>query len=199
MIVRYLIILFITLFSNDLNCQNLDSLRIVQIDSLISLVPDVTMKNDNYSNIQESGLIYKKVLGVFKKRIGSVSTEIIFNDTLIYRILNIYQYKKDNERMIEIFNYSDNKLIRYEKELTIQKDLDTTSILKHKILAYFDNYRLIKHFDTIHDNFIFDKSEQIKVTGLASIEIYNTLESLRVLNKYAPGIPEIRLRKHINE
>ena len=184
--VRYLIILFITLFSNDLICQNLDSLRIVQIDSLISLVPNVTMKNDNYSNIQESGLIHKKVLRVFKKQIGSVSTEIIFHDTLIYRILNIYEYKKDNKRKIEIFNYSDNKLIHYEKEHTIQMDSDTTSILKHKILAYFDNYRLIKHFETINDNYKFDKSEQIKVSSMANIEIYNRLESLKVLYNYEP-------------
>src|SRR5690554_491875 len=122
--VRYLIILLITLISNDLICQNLDSLRIVQIDSLISLVPDVTKKNDNYSNIQESGLIYKKILGVFKKQIGSVSTEIIYHDTLIYRVLSIYEHKKDNIRMIEIFNYSDNKLICYEKVHTIQMDSD---------------------------------------------------------------------------
>ena len=167
--VRYLIILLISLISNDVICQDLDSLRIVQIDSLISFIPEETKKNENYSNIQESGLIHKKILGVFKKRIGSVSTEIIYHDTIIYRILNIYQYKKDNKRMIEIFNYSDNKLIRYEKELTIQMDSDTLSILKQKILAYFDSYRLIKHSKTINDNFIFDKSEQIKVTGMASI------------------------------
>ena len=197
--VRFLILGFIVLITNDLISQEKDSLRIIQINSLISLIPDDIRTNDNYSNIQASGLINKKIFGLFKKQIGSVSSEIIYHDTLIYRISNIYEYKKDNKRLIETFNYSDNKLIRYEKELTIQTDSDSTSILKQKILAYFDNNRLIKHFDTINDNFIFDKSEQIKVTGMASIEIYNTLESLRVLNNYAPGTPEIRLRKQINE
>jgi hypothetical protein len=180
-------------------CQDTDSSRVFQIDSLISLISVDTKTNDKYSNIQESGLIHKKILGVFKKQIGSVSSEIIYHDTLIYCISNIYQYKKDNKRLTEIFHYSDNKLVRYKKELTIQPDSDKAEILKHQILAYFDNYRLIRHFDTINDNFIFNISEQIKVTGLASIEIYNTLESLKVLNNYAPGTPDIKLRKHINE
>ena len=199
MTLRNLIIILVLLISFQLNGQNSDSLIVNRIDSLISLIPLDNIKSDYFITIQESGRINKKVLGLFKKQIGSISSDIIYHDTLIYSIENVYRYKNDNKILSETFYFKNNFLIKYIKRLSFNPKLDKDEILKHEIYAYFDKFRLIKLTETINDNYVFDYSEQLKVIGIANTEIIITLKSIRQLNNYAPGSPDIRLRKEINE
>jgi hypothetical protein len=90
-------------------------------------------------------------------------------------------------------------LIKYIKRLSVNPDLNSNDILKHKIIAYFNKNKLIKLTEKINDDYKFDLSEQLKIKGIANTEIIINLESLKQLNNYAPGTPDIRIRREINE
>lgn len=199
MILRNIIIILVLSISYHVNGQNSDSLIVNRIDSRISLIPIDSIKSDYFITIQENGRIDKRVLGLFRKQIGRISSDIIYHDTLIYSIANVYRYKRDNKILSETFYYKENLLITYVKRLSINPELDKEAILKHEIYAYFDKNRLIKLTETINDNYVFDFSEQLKVTGIANAEIIITLKSIKQLNNYAPGPSDVRLRRDINE
>jgi hypothetical protein len=83
MTLRAILMFFVLLISFHVNGQISDSLMVNQIDSLVSLIPSSNVKNDFYHIIQASGRIDKKVIGLFKKQIGSLSSDVIYHDTLI--------------------------------------------------------------------------------------------------------------------
>jgi hypothetical protein len=199
MTLKTIFIFVVLLISFHINGQNSDSLMVNQIDSLISLIPSNNSRNNFYNIIQASGRIDKKILGLFKKRIGSLSSDVIYHDTLIYSIENIYSYTKDNKTLSETFYYMDNKLIKYIKRLSDNPDLKPDDLLKHKIIAYFNKNKLIELTEKINDDYTFDLSEQLKIIGIANTEIIINLESLKQLNNYAPGTPDIKIRREINE
>lgn len=199
MTLRTILMFFVLLISFHVNGQISDSLMVNQIDSLVSLIPSNNVKNDFYHIIQASGRIDKKVMGLFKKQIGCLSSDVIYHDTLIYSIENVYSYKKDNKTLSETFYYMDNRLIKYIKQLSINPDLNPDVILKHKIIAYFNKNKLIKLTEKINDDYKFDLSEQLNIKRIATTEININLESLKQLNNYAPGTPDIRIRREINE
>jgi len=136
---RYFAITLVALLTSNLYGQNTTASRLSQIDSLISLIPSDVRNNDYFSDIQSSGLIHKRILGMFRKQIGSVSSETIYSDTLVYSSSNYYRYKKDSKIIIEDFYYQNNHLIRYNKELSVKRKTDENRTILHKIVAYFDN------------------------------------------------------------
>ena len=192
MTLKAILLFFILLISSHVNGQISDSLMVNQIDSLVSLIPSNNVNNDFYHIIQASGRIDKKVIGLFKKQIGSLNSDVIYHDTLIYSIENVYSYSKDNKTLSETFYYKDNTLIKYIKRLSVNPDLNPDDILKHEIIAYFNKNKLIKLTEKINDDYKFDLSEQLMIKGIANAEIIINLESLKQLNNY---VPDIRIRR----
>ena len=191
-----LVVTIITLlfFTIGLYCQELDSNQIQKIDFLVLAIPESTVNNTDFNIIQESGLIHKKVLGIFKKRTGSVSTEVIFHDTLIYKVDNSYLYINGKETR-DIFYYTNNKLIKYENSTYLKSKDSSEKVLQHNVFAYFKNNELIHKKVTSIDEYNFNQSEQIKVTGMAAIEVYRLLQGFEALKNYAPGEVEIKIRR----
>ena len=96
--------------------QNSKNLRVVEIDSLISLIPINPAKNDEFSQIQSSGLISKKSWIFFNKTIGSFNQDVIYKDNLLY-LIKIYTENK-NDAINEFYYYENGKLIKYKKKLS---------------------------------------------------------------------------------
>jgi hypothetical protein len=156
--------------------QKKESSYIQHIDSLI-------LSKKNYTDIQSSGIIHKRILGIIKKRVGSLSKEVLLNDTLIYSITNIYHYEKGEELVEKSFYYHNNKLIKYENRLIKKANANNGDILIHEVIVYFKNNEIAGTIFEIKDNYVFDKSEQDKVIANASSSIERELGSLRELKK----------------
>ncbi len=187
-------IIALVFFSIALHSQDLDSIKIQKIDSLVLAIPESTVNNPDFNIIQESGLIHKKVLGIFKKQTGSVSTDVIFHDTLIYKVDNSYKYINGRETR-DIFYYTNNKLIKFENS-TYQKSNDSSNkVLQHSVSAYFMNNELVHKKVVSIDEYDFNQSEQLKITVMSAIEVYRLLQGFEALKNYAPGEVEIKIRR----
>ena len=174
-----LYILIFLLFSIKLIGQNVKLIRIQQIDSLVSLIPENVSDNEYYSFVQSNEILYKKVFNLFKKQIGEISSFVVYHDTLLYSISNIYHLEKGNRIKKHIFYYENNELVKFLLEQTINIENDNNEELEHKIIAYYDNFDVLKFIATINDNFVFDKNAQDTYASMGDIEHYVQLELIK--------------------
>jgi hypothetical protein len=198
---RFTIIFIMILTAINCKAQQIDSIKIKQIDSLISLIPQNPIDNDYYIPIKACGSIDKKILGIFKKQVGIFSSTTIYHDTIVFWTSNVYQYKKDFQILIEDFYYNNDRLIKYSKYLTINPD-NKQKILKQRIVAYFDNKQLIHLNDSINDNFKYNDSEILKTISKSDIELETNKESIKFMNntkvKCAPIDNGLNIKRQIN-
>ncbi|EDM42846.1 hypothetical protein SCB49_14725 [unidentified eubacterium SCB49] len=131
------ICILIFLISISVIGQNSENTRVVEIDSLISLIPINPDKNDEFNQIQSSGLISKKSWIFFNKTIGSFHEDVIYKDKSIYLIKKYTEYK--SEVYEEYFYYENDKLIKYVKKLWISQDETDNEINS----AYFENNNIV--------------------------------------------------------
>lgn len=178
--ISIIFILLFCLISIKIDAQDLKSENIDHKDSLISVIPKRTHNEPNYSYLQSSGLIHKKVLGLFKKRAGSFSSTVVHYDTLIYSVSNVYQYKKRNQVIVETFYFDENSLIKYYKRKLVNSD--GRKVLQHEITAYYDDFEVIEKSEIINDNYKFNASELLKVKSVADIEVHRHIEFMKARN-----------------
>lgn len=162
--------------------QNADTTKVIQIDSLVSLIPENVSNDSYFYNIQASGSIYKKFLGLFKLHKGGYSSCTIFHDSIIFSVENIYQYNKENKVLVETFYYYENVLAKYENRLSTKSDSANSVVLKHFISAYFDKNRLIKKVEIINDQYRFDNAVQLKIYEKATAEVLDWETTMKELN-----------------
>lgn len=179
---RYLLTIYLFLLYGNLHPQNFDAAKVKQIDSLVSELSDTVKSTNNFEHIDASGLIHEKSFIVFKKLIGSFSTEVFYQDTSIYAIENITNYIKDDEIVIENYYFDHNSLIKYELKTTKTKKSDEDEMLQHHILAYFSNDKLVGLTQVINDNYVFDFKEQkrVKARAKSDNEGYASFINLRI-------------------
>lgn len=198
---RFTIIFIMVLSVLNSKAQLKDSIKIKQIDSLISLIPQNPIDNDYYISIKACGSIDKKILWIIKKQVGIFTSTTIYHDTIVFWTSNIYQYKKDFQILIEDFYYNNDRLVKYSKYLSINPD-NKQKILKQKIVAYFDNNQLIHLNDSINDNFKYNNSEIIKTISKAVDELEINKSSIKYMDsskaKCAPIDNGLNIRRQIN-
>ncbi|MBN2755595.1 MAG: hypothetical protein JXR51_00375 [Bacteroidales bacterium] len=83
-------IVIIILLSINLVAQITDSLTVNQIDDFIFEQENIA----DLKNLHEDGILQKKRFLGFKKVTGSFYTNIIYSDTIIFSIENVYSHKK---------------------------------------------------------------------------------------------------------
>lgn len=175
--IGFIILCFVA--SENLYSQNTE-VRIVEIDSLISLIPEETHSSEYYSNLDASGVIQKKILKIFKKRIGSVTHYTVFHDTLIFEISNYYWYEKDDQMIVENYYYDDNELIRYNEISRIQISDSLKTDTLRQIDLYFDQQKIISKNIVIKDEFGLADSLQTKIIRKSKAELVDDLDYLKL-------------------
>ncbi|MDF1550670.1 MAG: hypothetical protein P1P88_22805 [Bacteroidales bacterium] len=180
--IKYLLAIYLFFQGANIYSQNFDAAKVKQIDLLVSQLSDSAKRNNYFEKIDASGLIHEKSFIVFKKLIGSFSTEVFYQDTSIYAIENITNYIKDDEIVIENYYFDHNSLIKYELKTTKTKNTDNNEVLQHHILAYFSNDNLVGLTQVINDDYVFDVKEQkrVKARAKSDNEGYASLINLRI-------------------
>jgi hypothetical protein len=155
--------LFLT--TKNLIGQNLDSIKVARIDSSILSVSEDIKNGDNYTTSWSYDFLYKKYLGLLKKQIGAYSLRIIHHDSLIFSTNRVYRYT-DNRETNELFYFTNNRLIKYEKKILISGSSLNNNPYS-SIIVYFDRDRIIKQ---VSNNYRFGAIEQQKVCKMLSTE-----------------------------
>lgn len=129
-----IISILIFFISANVYCQDSENLRFNQIDSLIASIPEKPNGNNQYKQIQSSGLIYKKTFIFFKKSVGSFHENILYKDKSI-RSIRINKNLR-NKNSMEYFYYDRVQLIKYVKKTESPKNNSSISF-------YWENGKII--------------------------------------------------------
>ncbi|MEM6299102.1 MAG: hypothetical protein AAF740_10490 [Bacteroidota bacterium] len=156
---RNALLVTILLISFQVHGQKQDSVLIHQFDSLISKVETQAEKNEHFHTTQASGSMCKKVLGIFNRSIGGFHHDVIYHDTLVYKIENVHSYTKEKRMLVETFYYQENQLIKYVETKKLDIEEAKSYSLEHEIIAYFDGDKLIKLSKIVNDDFEFSSME----------------------------------------
>ena len=138
--IRKLIILFVfLLISNFIFCQkNIE--KTISIDSII-------YKKNNYEKPEitsASGVLKKKVLGIFNRKIGGINWTINSIEGEIHSIIiSKYLPEKSEESIVKYF-YNNQLIIKYIS-YTIKYSTNNQSNIIDNVMIYFDNDSLINH------------------------------------------------------
>jgi len=158
-----LILLITGLFlSLNLTAQESDSILVSNIEKTVEDIDS----NPNFLRLHEDGVFSKKRFLFFKRRTGSFYSNIVYADSLVLSTENVYSYFKTGKVRTEKFYFKGNKLIKYFKNLSTNQEKPA-----HRIIAYFNNDRLIKVEKEINDDYVFDLEKQSYIIDKAKKEI----------------------------
>lgn len=133
---KKIVLLFILSFYLSFG-QNIESEKIVQIDSLCSSINK--LKKSEYKTLQSSGVIKKKKLIFFNKTVGGFNEDVTYVNNKILKITYV-EFLKDKVKN-ERFYFSDNNLVKYEIRIFNKAEIEKSEI---NFIAYFENENLIK-------------------------------------------------------
>ncbi|MHC1704998.1 MAG: hypothetical protein AB9846_13900 [Tenuifilaceae bacterium] len=183
---RYLILVLFLLQTLFIPAQTKESLRIAQIDSLISFYSNEMENNKSWKTINSDGIVEKKIFLFIKKRIGGFASTSFSKDTFVYVIKHNLGYIKDNITIKTTYFYENNKLVKYHSvETRNEKDIDKDSAkVFYAINAYFANSRLIEKIEVekikTKQRIEFNPKNAL---GMAKIELDASLDIIRYFDE----------------
>ncbi len=164
---KKIVLLFILSFYLSFG-QNIESEKIVQIDSLCSSINK--LKKSEYKTLQSSGVIKKKKLIFFNKTVGGFNEDVTYVNNKILKISYV-EFLKDKVKN-ERFYFSDNNLVKYEIRIFNRTEIDKSEI---NSVAYFENEKLIKFWSDKETEFnalkIFEQAKELNSNYLEFIKI----------------------------